>query len=219
MSFSGFIKRHKIAVIVISSALLVCIVGFIVFIAILPRDNDIKYNEAVALARKQFGLDKVLWIDAHASVFSSDPNAELTPSNMRSHYAYYVVGEKDGAEIYCVVPSNPLLEKPFLTTWNLDYTFSQIVEKFNEQGARYIADVPNDYYDREFSSYIRLLVGSDLNRGMIERYSIDGGYSAFYERLDVKAVFSYEWKDDDNITRRCIVAQENGELKAYVRVS
>lgn len=218
MSFSGFIKRHKIAVIVISSALLVCIIGFIVFIAILPRDNDIKYNEAVALARKQFGLDKVLWIDTHAGVFSRDPNAELTPSNMRSHYAYYVVGEKDGAEIYCVVPSNPLLEKPYLTTWNLKYTFSQIIDKFNEHGAGYVIDLSYNN-SVEYSSRISIYVDEKTINGYAQDYDdiIVGENDNLYERLDIKVVFFYQWSNDDNKDFSCIVTQENGELKAYVR--
>ncbi len=219
MSFSGFIKRHKFAVAVASVVIIILIafITFIVVMAVLWGNSDVKYDEAVVRAKREFGLDKVLWID-DSLAFVNEQDLESLDAKFYSKYAYFVIGEKENKEIYIMVSHNPK-EKPIIASWNLNYTFTQIVEKFNENGAEYVANVPNDYYDREFSSYIQLLVGSDLNRGMIERYSIDGGYSAFYERLDVKAVFSYEWKDDDNITRSCIVAQENGELKAYVRVS
>ena len=91
MSFLDFVKRHKIAVIVVSFATIVLVVGFIVLISLLPHDDELNRDDAIKLAIKEYGLDKVLWIDAHASVFSSDPNAELTPSNLRSHYAYYII--------------------------------------------------------------------------------------------------------------------------------
>ena len=48
-------------------------------------------------------------------------------------------------------------------------------------------------------------------------YDVTGVSSdEFYARLDVKAIFSARWESDNRIFN-CIVAQENGELKAYVR--
>ncbi len=48
-------------------------------------------------------------------------------------------------------------------------------------------------------------------------YDVTGVSSdVFYSRLDVKAIFSARWESDNRIFN-CIVAQENGELKAYVR--
>ncbi len=218
MSFLDFVKRHKIAVIVVSFATIVLVVGFIVLISLLPHDDELNRDDAIKLAIKEYGLDKVLWIDAHASVFSSDPNAELTPSNLRSHYAYYIIGEKDGEEIYCVVPSNPLLEKPYLTTWNLKYTFSQIIDKFNEHGAGYVIDLSYNN-SVEYSSRISIYMDEKTINGYAQDYDdiIVGENDNLYERLDIKVVFFYQWSNDDNKDFSCIVTQENGELKAYVR--
>ena len=63
-----------------------------------------------------------------------------------------------------------------------------------------------------------------MKEDMIKResayyYDVTGVSSdVFYSRLDVKAIFSARWEIDYR-SYNCIVAQENGELKAYVRVS
>ena len=210
-----FVKKHKAVAAAIFAPILICIVGFML-IACTPQ--DIKADDAIAIAKKDFGCDKVLWIDTDALIFDHEPGSELTTQyTLRSHYAYYVVGEKDGKEIYIIIPSNPKQEKPYIATWNLDYSFTQIVEKFNEHGARYVADVPDDYYSVSVNSYISIHVGQRIN-GLATHYEVGIDDDAFYESLDVKVVFEYIWEEEGNI-HSCIVIQESGQLKSYENIT
>ena len=211
MSLLSFAKKHKVVATLLLAPILFCIVCLML---ISCASQDIKYNEAIAIAKQYFGCEKVLWIQSGALILETKPEEKIPVYSLRSHYAYYVIGEKDGKEIYIVIPSSPELDKPYTATWGLDYTFTQIVEKFNDFGAQYVADVPDDYYSVNRGSYINLIVNSDTIRDFAEYYNVNDNYDSFYECLDVKAVFEYRWKVDGN-EHRCMVAQENGELKAY----
>ncbi len=207
-------KTSAVKKAVLSVPILICVVCLMLTSC---ASQDIKYNEAIAIAKQDFGCEKVLWIQSGALILETKPGDEIPVYSLRSHYAFYVVGEKDGKEIYIVIPSNPNLDKPYTATWGLDYSFSQIVDKFNENGAQYVADVPGDYYSVKHSSYINLIVGSDTIRDFAEYYNVDGNYDSFYECLDIKAVFEYRWEKDGK-EYRCMVTQENGELKSYEKV-
>lgn len=207
MAFMNFVKRHRTAVILLLAPILFCIVCSMLVSCI---DNDIKYDKAISIAKKDFGCEKILWIDTGAEILCT---GVPTVSKWRSHYVYYVVGEKDGEEIYILIPSDPELEKPIVTSWSLDYSFAQVVEKINECGAQYVAEVPDDYYNVK-KDYIRLCKGDEINR-LAKYYDVGDSEDSFYERLDVKAVFYYQWEDGEYI-RNCIVTQESGELKAYI---
>ena len=107
----------------------------------------------MAIAKKEFKLDKVLWVAYNGERLSAEPYDELY-DKISGRYNYGVVGEKDGEEVFIIVPSHPKKFKPFITTWALEYSFTEIVEKFNECGAQYVADVPKDYYAAGIGSYI-----------------------------------------------------------------
>lgn len=206
MHFSNLVKKIKIKL----SLLLMIMICFVcVALTACGTGNNMKYNDAIAIAKKEFGCEKILWIVDSAMLYKG----EYEIIEYRSNLIYYVVGEKDGEEIYITVLSNIKQEKPFVTTWNLDYSFTQIVEKFNEYGANYVADVPDDYYSLGHDKYIDLLYGIDLN-GLASYYDVGGDDDVFYERLDVKVVFEYSWKIGET-KHSCIITQENGELKVY----
>lgn len=205
----SFAKRIKIAAAVVLTPILVCI-GGLMLTACSPQ--DIKYDEAMSIAKKDFGCEKILWITDSVAL-TNDPWDTIKDKINRAHYSFYVVGEKDGKEVYIIIPS-PQIEDPFVTTWALDYSFKQVVDKFNENGAQYVADVPDNYYSRQFS-YIKLLEGEDQIKQLSNYYFDDS--DALYKRLDVKAFFEYEWEADGN-RYSCIVTQENGELKTYKQV-
>lgn len=208
---SSLVKRLKIVAAVILTPILVCIVG-LMLTACSPQ--DIKYDKAISIAKKDFGCEKILWIGSSATVLSGDSWDKIKDKIGGTHYSFYVVGEKDGEEVYIIIPS-PQIKDPFITTWALGYSFKQVVEKFNENGAQYVIDVPDDYYSRQFT-YIDLRAGISLN-GLAEYYDVGCDDEAFRERLDVEAVFEYIWEEDGN-EYCCIVTQENGELKAYKKM-
>ncbi|MCH5155348.1 MAG: hypothetical protein J1F69_01965 [Clostridiales bacterium] len=170
-------------------------------------DPDIKYDDAISIAKKKFGVEKLLWIGSPAV-----PSKEMPQKIGAWHYYYYVIGEKDGKEIYIVIPS-PQTEEAFVTTWSLDYTFKQIVEEFNKLGAGYVIDVPDDYYSKGHDSYIDIVVNENYINRLAEFYEVDEP-ETFYERLDVKAVFGYRRVDDEYI-HDYMVAQIDGKLVSY----
>lgn len=175
-------------------------------------DPDIKTDEAIAIAKRDFGCEKILWIgDTNALMLCQTPGEDPPFWKIRSNYAYYVVGEKAGREIYLVIPSTPKLDAPYVTTWNLDYTFMQIVEKFNENGANYVADVPDNYYDYPFD-YIEFVSTKDEIIRCANLCGLDA--YEFYDRLDIKGIFYYQWMEGYKMYA-CIITQESGELKAY----
>ena len=212
MNKTRLIKMIKEAVALVLLPIFVLLFGF-TFIAC---DRDIKYDDAVRIAKRNFKCDKVLWISSKSALILREGFGDGdSVYRMRSHYAYYVVGEKEGMEVYIVIPSDPILEDPYTTTWGLNYTFTEIVERFNEHGAQYVADVPDDYYSQTFDKYISLRAGISL-KGMASYYDVGGDDDEFFERLDTKAVFEYSWEEDGYI-KSVIVAQENGKLTSYER--
>lgn len=210
MSFIGRAKKIKSAVTSVLAAVLLCVIGS-ALTACSPQ--DIKYDDAIAIAKKDFGCEKILWIDSGAEILSTGVPTENTSP---AHYSFYVVGEKDGKEVYILIPSPPTVEKPHVSEWKFDYTFTQIVDKLNKCGARYVIQVPDDYYSAKRSSFAELLTGQKLN-GIAGYYEVGCSDDEFYERLDVKAAFQYVWIADGNINS-CIITQESGQLKSYTHV-
>lgn len=213
MNIAGFRKRLNTVIIAVTAILTVLLVA----LSLAACDRDIKYNDAIKIAQKKFGCDKVLWIESTIALVLQEGHGDGDMIyRMRSHYTYYVVGEKDGEEIYIAIPSDPTLEDAYETTWGLSYSFKEIVERFNEHGAGYVADVPNDYYAAGgHSCFIQLRSAVNLN-GLSEYYEMDCDDEEFYERLDIKAFFEYTWEEDGYLCR-VIVAQENGALTSYER--
>lgn len=211
MSVSRYPKKIKLIATAILAPFFVCIACLMLVSCTL--DKDIKYDKAISIAKKDFGCEKILWIDTNALVLGVEPGSENTPNRMRSHYTFYVVGEKDGEEIYLVIPSNPKLEKPYESTWCFDFTFKQIVDEFNELGAGYVIDVPDDFYSKSHDNYLDIVVREEYINLMAKNYEIDEP-ETFYERLDAKVVFSYRRVDND-IIYDYIVAQIDGELVSY----
>lgn len=216
MNSKSILKWQRTVATVILAPILICLVVISLTACIFPHEDEISYNQAIAIAKKDFGCDKILWINTNAAVLSGDPLDTLYEKLNRNKYEYYVVGEKDGEEIYIIVPDAPKRNKPFVTTWAFDYSFSQIVEKFNECGVQYVADVPDDYYSENLDSHIKVDGEKDLIKRRASYYidDVDVDLEMFYESLDVKALFLYEWDVGEN-RQGCIVVQENGELKAY----
>lgn len=210
MGSKSWINRNTIIIIAIFStlaAIMVAVGVILIFLYFLPHEDDINRIQAIAIAKKDFGCDKVLWVNSNAVALSNEPENKLNDLVNRSHWVYFVVGEKDGVETYILIPSEPNRINPFVTAWVFDYSFSQIVDKFNECGAQYVYDPTKDFDN------MTAIAGSSLKK--LTGYDDDGvDGETFYERLDVKAVFHYYWYEDD-ILYNCIVTQESGELKAY----
>lgn len=221
MSIKSFVKSHKILsifLIIILILVVLCVGGTIAIIVIFSnKPSEAKYDDAIRVAKNDFGFEKILWVE-HTNHTSLGTTEEYPDGYTPFRYAYYVVGEKDGEELCLIVPSYFKEENSFILTWSLNYSFTQIVEKFNEQGANYVPDVPNDIYSTSFSNYISITendhILNSFDNYRLNKLGIDN-YDDFYERLDVKAVFEYTWYDDDNARHYCIVTQENGELKSY----
>lgn len=214
MSFSSFIKRHKIAVIIVSVLIiiLIALTTFIIVVAVLWRDDDVRRDKAISIAEKEFGCERVLWICyTNGSDFidraSNRENVDL------GKYAFCVVGQKAGEEIFIIIPADYKRDKPYIATWPFDYSFTQIAEKFIELGAPY----DEEKFDK-YPNMIELEDKEDMIKRKSEYYRDVTGVSSdvFYARLDIKALFSAQW-ERDNRSYSCIVTQENGELKAYVR--
>ncbi len=216
MSFLSLIKRYKVAVIVISVVILMSVVGLVLLISILPRGQHIKSDKAISIARKKFGCDKILWIECTHDTADFIKAAHAEEKLRFGDYAYCIVGEKAGEELFIIVPADKDEYKNlYLATWPFDYSFTQIVEKFIELGASY----DGEKFDK-YPSLISLNDNEDMIKRESEYYCDVTGVNSdeFYARLDVKAIFSARWEIDYR-SYNCIVAQENGELKAYVRVS
>ncbi len=202
-----YVNRNK----TVATIFLVPMLISLVCLMLVACSPDINTSEAIKIAEKDFGCEKILWIDTGALLLSQEPGSEPQVYEFRSHYTYYVVGEKDGQEVYIIIPCSPEIEKPYLTTWCLDHTFSEVVDKFNENGANYIIAVPQKDVYRNF---IKFEAGPEYIKEYAEFYNVGCDGDEFYDRLDVKGVFTYQWSDGDAV-RSCIVTQENGELKAY----
>ncbi len=214
MSFSGFIKRHKFAVAVASVVIIILIafITFIIVMAVLWSDGDVNRDKAISIARKEFGCEKVLWI-CHTNGSDFIDKASNRENVDFGKYAFCIVGQKEGEEIFIIIPAEYKRDKPYIATWPLDYSFTQIAEKFIELGA--------PYDEEKFEKYPNLIHFNDkedlIKMESSYYYDVTGVSSdVFYSRLDVKAIFSARWESDNRIFN-CIVAQENGELKAYVR--
>ena len=216
MSFSSFIKRHKYAVAVASVVIIILIafITFIIVMAVLWSDGDVNRDKAISIARKEFGCEKVLWI-CHTNGSEFIDKASNRENVDFGKYAFCIVGQKEGEEIFIIIPAEYKRDKPYIATWPFDYSFTQIAEKFIELGAPY----DGEKFDK-YPSLISLNDNEDMIKRESEYYCDVTGVSSdeFYARLDVKAIFSARWEIDYR-SYNCIVAQENGELKAYVRVS
>ena len=202
MNVSSYSKKHKL----IATVILAPMLFLIVCLMLVACDPDIKYDEAIAIAKKDFGVEKVLWVAYTPALALSKDGPRVIGA---WHYANCIVGEKDGEEIFIVIPS-PQTEESFIATWNLDYTFKQIVEEFNKLGAEYIIDVPDDYYSKRHDSYIDIVVKENNVNRLAEFYEVDEP-ETFYERLDVKVVFTYR-RLDDGIIHDYMVTQIDGKL-------
>lgn len=199
MGVKSFMKKHNISIIVVSviTTIILAFVGFYVYSYVYSLNHDIKADRAVAIAKKEFKLDKVLWVAYHGERLSAESWDELY-DKISGRYEYGIVGEKDGEEVYIIVPSHPKKYKPFITTWAPDYSFTEIVDKFNEMGAQYVADVPKDYYAAGIGSYI------DFDLDELQPIT--------------ELVFSYR-RYDGNVYYDYYVWIEDGELKSDVHTS
>ena len=205
MSVLGYRRNRKLIAAVMSAPILFLIV-FVMLVSC-TWDRDIKYYKAIAIAKKFFGFEKILWIGDRCVPY------EGMPQTMGAwHYLFYIVGKKDGEEVYLVIPS-PQTEEAFVPTWSLDYSFKQIVEEFNKLGANYVTDVPDDYYSKGHDSYIDIVVNENYINRLAEFYEVDEP-ETFYERLDVKAVFDYRRIEND-VIHDYLVAQIDGKLVSY----
>ncbi len=213
------IETLRIACIAIAVLFVACFVGFVVLINFIPHENKLAYAQAITIAKSCYGCESILWVgniygNAYGSGFVVLPNGERINYNRG---AFYVIGEKEGRETCIVMPFN-IQKEISIATWALDYSFKDIVEKFNERGAQYTAEktLDNDYYGVKRNS-IEVIVGEE-SITTAANYADMADTQTFYERLDVKAVFSYDWTAD-GYRHYCIVSQEGGELKSYESVT
>ena len=203
MNIKSFAKEHKkaaIAISVIVAVVAALILGFGIFSLcshIYSLDHDIKYDRAMAIAKKEFKLDKILWITDNPLSLSTKSDDEFNVKNP-GRYEYGIVGEMNGEEVFIIVQSDTKRNKPFIATWGLDYSFTEIVEKFNELGAQYVADVPKDYYAAGIDSYIKYYPNENPS--------------------DARVVFTYSRKDG-KMRYNYYVTIEDGELKTDVSAS
>ncbi len=231
MGFKDFANRHKglmIFFIILGVAVLLFIVALILIINFTPRDMFIRESEAEKIAKREFGCERILWaVDTQITLGSSDPLGEndyfggndflrkTCPNPYKEYkeyyyfdpYVYFIVGEKNGEEIYLLIPADCDRYKPMVAKWPFVASFKEIVKMLHETGINY--DV--DDKDRWFGLYDR---EEEIKREAKSYDDVIEDAENLYDRLDVKALLTYSWKEND-LDYLCWISQENGEIKIY----
>lgn len=200
--------KIRVATICAVALLVVALIIGIVMVVIRSRPTEsasVKYDEAIRIAKREFGIEKVLWLSGDV-----DYPSELLPldddKNVPSH-PILIIGEKGGDEIVVAV-SHSKGEESIIVDWRFDYSFSEMVAALNYFGVNYVADVPDDYYG--YADRFNLIGLTYEEKRIKSNYG-----SALYERLDIKAVFTYCNKDESGNARKYLITQENGKLNIY----
>lgn len=158
-------------------------------------DTELYWDDAYEIVKNEYGCDKVLWYD-----FASN-HTGLLPSgkNLLSNNAICVIAEKDGEEVFLIIPSDP--EEPgFFADWKFDYSFTEIIARMESLGVIFdTTDIDGD------GVLYRNIQVRDLLQG-------DEGYN----RCDFHVYFEYYYYDDDiGNTVTYYTMQENHELMVY----
>lgn len=101
-----------------AAAALISVVTVLIGCTVKRENNK---SDAEKTAKEEFGFEKIY--------FTSSGTAENTSINF-SHYFFYVLGEKDGEEIFITVPDKKG-ERSSLYDWPLNLTFKEITQKLN----------------------------------------------------------------------------------------
>lgn len=178
-------------------------------------NNDYSVEDAANIARNKYGCTKILWVSR------AKPENNVLQEKLPMQGGYYVVGiDKNGNEVYVAVP---MFESKYYNTatfeWQFDYTFFQIAKVFAKYGYKYtdgIDGIEKEYFYNHSSTYISLL---DRDDNIKQNLSSFGDADELYEKLDVKLVFEYNYKADDETMRYVYLVQEGGVLVVYETVS
>lgn len=178
--------------------------------------DEYKVEDAANIARDKYGCTKILWV-SRAYYRSNVGENKIFPMQG----GYYVVGiDKDGNEVYVAVPK--IESKQYKTTafeWQFDYTFSQISTVFQKYGYKYvdgIDGIEKEYFYNHNSTYIGLFDRDDYVKTVL---GVFGDADELYEKLDVKLMFEYNYKADDDTVHDVFLAQQDGMLVVYETLS
>lgn len=181
----------------------------IVMISIYPKEY--KWESAGNLIKRKLDIDRVIWFDhgfgRHDSNIDTDFNT--------SRGCNIIVGYKDGEEIAAIFPHCPRKgDKPKQIDWMFDISFTEMTERMTAAGVSYIIDRTKDIYSLEVSDGYALRI-VDNNYSINEKARLCGlDGEELLQRLDVGAVFSYNYKDNET-SYKCLITQENHEFKVY----
>lgn len=169
-----------------------------------------KLKDAVNIAREDFGCEKILWVDY------ARPQNNVLENNDTPDGGCYVVGEdKDGSEVYVVVPYYETEKhKPSTFQWKFDYTFSQIARVFAKYGYKYadgIDGMEDKYTLHDISISIFLL---DMENNVKSALAHCGDADELYEKLDVKLVFYFRIREGRE-RHYFWLTQQDGSLVMY----
>ena len=122
---------------------------------------------AEEIATEEFGMQKVYTIGTAPE--------EYWPESSRSHYLMAVIGEKDGEELFLIVPGN-YDEAPFLAPWPFALSFKEMIDLLNKTDPA-TPCTESDYRDIDISPQAHYYL-ADINWNEL----LDFNYLMIYKR-------------------------------------
>lgn len=157
-------------------------------------DHEINWKEVSEIAKNDYGCDKVLWAES----FVSDTTLLPRGTKILSHNVYGVVVEKNGEELFLMIPCEKD-ESGFFADWKFDYSFTEIIAHMEALGIVF------DSTDKN---------GDGIMYDGITAKEIFSD-EKWYGKFDVDVYFVYEHYNENIFQARYYVVQKDHELRVY----
>lgn len=206
--YKPFIVRHKFFVLFLCVAVGLIIWGICSCVSYNNNRPIQNYVEAMKFAKKEVGLDKILWVGSSGDgYFLRDVPLEN---------AVYIIGIKSGQERFFAVPCMPEKRQPPIELeWEFDYSFSEMISWLGEYGYEHVGGYPDTSLPSDIKGLIEVYGRKEQLAYIVESFGI--GVDEFYAALDIKAVFGFRRIISGEIFYDYYITQEGGRLKLYER--
>ena len=208
--YKPFIVRHKFFVLFLCVAVGLMIWGICSCVSYVNSRPVEKSDKALEIAKKEYGLEKTLWVGYGSG------NEPYFLRNTDLEHAFYVIGINGGEEKFIAVPAHSSNIDPIELKWEFDHSFSEMISWLGEFGYKYSNGFPNNSLpaDNYGGFGLQVLDSEDI----IKEANVPTALSdAFYDRLDVKVIFSFRNIIADDYFYDYYLTQEDGRLKLYER--
>lgn len=217
-------KSKRFTIVLIVSIIVVGLLlkfgaGVLILYCVLPHEKN-TYDYALKYARNS-GCQKILWVGSaqfgneitgctrelsHGTVWSD--------SVLTRRGGVYVIGEdRNGNELYFIVPNVNEEGTPQSFEWPFDYKFSEIAHWLSDYGYEYADGIVG--HESLASSILAWDTKKNVEDTLNCMYKDKDEARAVYERLDIKFIFEYAYCPSENNVNRYYIMQEQGALKMY----